>query len=49
MREKLQEYTREALSLCNRNVKANWNVATDIGNQEKASEKVNFIIQILGI
>lgn len=40
MREKLSQYNTDALKLCNRNVKANWNVATDVGNKEKEKEKV---------
>lgn len=40
MKAKLDEYTKEALLLCNKNVKANWNVATDVGNAEKAKVKV---------
>lgn len=40
MKAKLDEYTKEALLLCNKNVKANWNVATDVGNDEKAKVKV---------
>lgn len=42
MRAKLQEYTKEALSRCNKNVKANWDVATDVGNSEKQKKKVKF-------
>lgn len=40
MKAKLEEYTKEALLLCNKNVKANWNVATDVGNAEKEKVKV---------
>lgn len=41
MREKLLQYNTDALKLCNRNVKANWNVATDVGNKDKEKEKVH--------
>lgn len=40
MRAKLSQYNTDALKLCNRNVKANWNVATDVGNKTKEKEKV---------
>lgn len=40
MRLKLSQYNTDALKLCNREVKASWNVATDIGNKEKEEEEV---------
>lgn len=40
MREKLAQYNKDALNLCNREAKASWNVATDIGNKEKEKEEV---------
>lgn len=40
MRQKLSQYNTDALKLCNRNVKASWNVATDIDNEEKEAEEV---------
>lgn len=40
MRTKLAQYNTDALKLCNRKVKAGWNVATDIGNKEKETEQV---------
>lgn len=40
MRAKLAQYNTDALKLCNRNVKANWGVATDVGNTTKEKEKV---------
>lgn len=40
MRAKLSQYNAAALKLCNRNVKASWNVVTDIGNKEKEKEEV---------
>lgn len=40
MMAKLKEYNEKALGLCNKANKAEWNVATDIGNQEKEEELV---------
>ena len=42
MRQALNDYNQQAIRLCNRNAKANWGVATDIGNKDKESEKVSF-------
>lgn len=46
MRTVLEIYDREALLLCNKNVKANWAVATDLLNEELVVEQVslNWII-----
>lgn len=41
MRAKIEEYTKEALQLCNKNVKAGWDLATDVGNKEKEKHKVS--------
>lgn len=35
MRARLEEYTKEALLLCNKNMKAEWGVVTDVGNKQK--------------
>lgn len=36
----LAEYDREASQLCNKNVKANWNVQTDVLNSDLVAEQV---------
>lgn len=41
MMAKLKEYNEKALGLCNKLNKAEWNVATDIENQEKEEELVS--------
>jgi hypothetical protein len=37
----LADYDREASLLCNKNVKANWNVQTDVLNEGNKAEQVS--------
>jgi tRNA G26 N,N-dimethylase Trm1 len=37
----LTDYDREASQLCNKNVKANWNVQTDVLNTDLVAEQVS--------
>lgn len=41
LQSQLNLYESEAIQLCNRYVKANWNKATDVGNKEKEIEAVS--------
>lgn len=42
MIKKLKSYSVEAMGLCNQQVRAVWDSATDVGNQQKENEKVKF-------
>lgn len=49
MIERLKSYSDEATGLCNQQVRATWDSATDVGNKKKEEEKVTFSINLFSI
>lgn len=47
MRAQIDQYNQEALQFCTNSKKADWDVATDVGNKQNQKHLVNSMFSIL--